>query len=196
MAATVASPHSIQISVEAGDLVVITSDGGTPTAQIAFDVAPSGIIPTLAPALENDGMGGPSLSTALTWGMVAPSAGSGTTITITVTNYAGFSDLAATVFGGGSTSSSQLAVQQTKGGVGENASCGPIATAPGGAAVYVASVYNSCGPPTAGPFGQLGVPAGNPYGFWAPADGTTQTFTLGGCVDTGGWLCSVVSLSP
>jgi hypothetical protein len=197
-----ASPNSVQVEVASGDLLVIMSDGNSPSSgQVSFSAMPSGIV-TFAPAFEKDqglpdGNGGTEPTTlAGTWGTVLPAAGTATMLTITVTDFTGWSDLSATLFSGGIAAPQQVDLVHTSGGTGGLATCGPIATVPNGAALYVAARWTCADAPVAGPFSQLGRLSGNPYGMYAPTDGTSATATLADCGNTGGWVCSTLSLSP
>ena len=194
-----ASPNSVQIEVAPGDLLVVLSDGETPSAgQVMFTAAPSGIV-TLGQGFEKDQSvpgNATSTTTAGVWGTVGAAAGTSAIVTITATNYTDWSDLSATVFSGGIAPPQPVGLVSTVGGVGSAVTCGPIATVPNGAAVYVAVRWTCADAPVAGPFSQLGTLAQNPYGMFAPTDGTTVSATLTDCGSSGGWICSTLSLSP
>ena len=198
-----ASPNSVQVSVAAGDLLVIMSDGETPggAVQVSFAASPAGIV-TFGPEFEKDAVvpdnsgGSAPTTTAGIWGTVGAAAGASTTLTITATNLTTWSDLSATVFSGGLAAPQQVDLVHTVGGSGGQVSCGPVNTVADGAAVYVAVRWTCADAPQAGPLSQLGTLAGNPYGMAAPTDGTMVSATLADCGNAGGWICSAVSLSP
>ena len=75
--------------------------------------------------------------------------------------------------------------------------CGPVATKPGGVAVYVSARTSCVGAPVGTTFTQRQAINGNVSGDAVPTDGGTIGTTLADCMGSKeDWVCLTVSLSP
>lgn len=184
---------STAVNVEVGDLVVPICRGscGFKPSLISYTIAPATSI-ALAPMIQ-DYDASSQYWHAITWGL-ATEAGS---IAFTTPTLPGASDCLVNVFRGATGPAPTMVDKKvTTGGAGGLAMCGPIATVANGIAIYDVERTSCIDKPIAGPFVQLGTAFGNTWGAWTPTDGTSGSAQMTDCGNTGGWICTTVSLTP
>lgn len=192
-------PMTTTLVVRPGDLVVPICRGTAPSAPavVQYTVAPANAV-SLVPAIQHyDGIS--QFWHALSWGVVDPSVAPDTSVSFTTGTFTSASDCLGIVFRGvtasGGAPSLVTQVTTTGGAVGM-VTCGPIMTAKDGVAVYSAARTTCADAPVAGPFVEIGAAFGNPYGAFAPSDGSTASATLMDCGNPGAWICTTISLTP
>jgi len=190
------APITVTDDVSAGDLVIPLCRGNVGAAPPAeqFTISPTGLL-ALAPIIQRWDSSSQYWN-AFSYGVMDSSTPANTTLVITSSSFTGPSDCLVTVFRGGLAAPQLVATTETMGGAGGNVTCGPIATAAGGVAIYSSNRTTCSDAPLTGPFVQLGTDFGNPWGAWAPADGTPGSATLTDCGNSAGWMCTAISLSP
>jgi hypothetical protein len=190
------TPITVSQAVAAGDLIIPHCRGnlGSAPTPIVYTIAPTGLV-TLAPVITRYDPGSQYWN-SFTYGVMAPATGASTTITFTTSSFQGPSDCLIFVFRGGNAAPSVVTISNTTGPAGGFVTCGPVASSNGGVVAYSAVRSTCADAPMSGPFVQLGTTFGNPFGAWAPADGTSASATLNDCGNSGGWICTALSLTP
>jgi hypothetical protein len=186
-------------TVSPGDLVIPICRGLTSPmpSTIQLTVSPASAV-VLAPIIQHyDPVS--QYWHAFAWGVVDSSVAPGTGVSFTTDTLQGNADCLITVFRGVTSSGgAPTLVDQntTTGGAGGMMSCGPINTVANGLAIYSAARTTCADAPISGPFVQLGTAYGNPFGAFAPSNGTSASATLTDCGNSGGWICTTLSLTP
>lgn len=192
------SPVTVTSSanVEVGDLVIFACDtggnGGNITAS-GFPVT-SLSLSTVGPHSDNK-----DYEAWVAWGVVTAPITPTLQITGTTENSVPFLDCYLDVYRGGNPATASLVAEVPNIGPDDSglAQCGPIATAPGGVAFYVAARTSCLGTPLDPVFVQRQEINGNVCGDSVPNDGGNVDTKLGDCNNsTSDWVCLTVSIAP
>jgi len=181
----------VSSSASAGQLVLIGCDSEAAAGLIGLDSQTSALAPHKLGPYPNAAA---TLETIFYWGVLATTPGP-FTMTATTTNPTGFLDCSINVYTGGTANAAVVDSIHTEGADAGLTTCGPVSTARGGVAYYIAVRYTCAGAPNS-PWTQRQDLEGNPTGDIAPTTGMSELATLGACGSELAWECLTVSLSP
>jgi hypothetical protein len=183
-------------NVEAGDLVIVGCDSGNAAGFITLSGFSSDLLTLNVIGPRSDGE---AYEAQIGWGIAQGPIGS-LSVTASVENPAetSFLDCSLNIYRGGGPDASLVAEGKTNGPDNSgNATCGPIQTAPGGLAYYIAARSNCVGPPYDPAFTQRTGINGNPNGDVVPTDGgivQSEMMPCSGSVSS--WICYMMTLTP
>lgn len=193
-----AAPLTVDLlsSVQVGDLVIVGCDSGIAGGYITMNGFDSSALALNIVGPHSDGE---AYQAEIGWG-VATAAISDLKVTATLQNEgaAGFMDCSVNLYRGGAPSASLIEdVKQIGPDDSGNAQCGPIHTAPGGVAYYIAARTSCVGEPFNPDFVQRTGINGNPNGDVVPTDGSVVQSEMMPCNgSTSSWICYMMSLTP
>jgi hypothetical protein len=182
--------------VEVGDLVVVGCDSDKNAGNISFSGFSTSALALSVVGPRNDGE---AYQTEIGWGVVQQPIN---TLSVTATPgdpaEANFMDCTVNVYRGGGPNVTLVdEVKITGPDDSGNATCGPIQTAPGGLAYYIAARTSCVGTPVDPAFTQRTGINGNPNGDVVPTDGGIVQSEMNPCSgSTSSWICEMITLSP
>ncbi len=185
------------MGAQVGDLVIVGCDSGLNSGYITIAGYSSDDLILNIVGPHSDGS---EYTAEIGWGVVKnPIADLQITGSIENPGESTFLDCSVNLYRGGSPNVSLVQEMKMIGGEGSalNATCGPIQTAVGGVAYYIAARTTCVGTPIDPAFNERTEINGNPNGDIVPTDGGMVQSVMNACSgSTSSWICYMMSLTP